>query len=591
VGGVAGYALFDWQHKSAQTDAYRQGVSAEQRKDWDKAGESFAQAGDWHDATQRKETAAHKVKERDRLYGEALAAESRSDFLGAVSDLQKVQAIQPAYRDTDRRLASAREQALNHGLDGIIYLVQEGENPGLYIRDELGQAHLLPGSDRNSAVHAISTANKAFVYDRPSEELDYLASGLRDDAMARDPLRQGRGDRVPVLAGLSKSGVLTVIALPELDSAGMGVFAARGLWWYSSQPSKGSFGYETFFLSDYLPFSQDVVRVSDLQAGKRVAAVDPQRSRVVMAEVAGEARSSVRKTYLYLADARGHDGRLLQTVDGDVVDASVSSDGRWLLYSARQDSAAISKALYVLSLEEKQGTGGASPSPRLLDTLSWSGMPLSAHLSGGFLPADDAGQIRVVVSRSEESVESLRVFNLDNGQTDFSWSGQTDGIVRTGLTVMSSDGKFLAYRRQDGNDFTLQFLNLQTVPAGKSQATLRAFPGTEARVQISPGADYVIASLFSPDGISRSIEQAVYSFRISDDGKPGSGLLVAKPTLPYMEEYPALAMPPGGYLLAYVNTAKELRAVGYGGDGDTLVARGVGAVWSLWLDGGLIGWK
>ena len=117
------------------------------------------------------------------------------------------------------------------------------------------------------------------------------------------------------------------------------------IWWYSSQPvsigAGGASEHDVTFDSRYLSSTVSVVRVSNLQASRRVVAVDPERSRVVLADAFGDQRNEDSETQLYLADAKGNGQRALQMVAGEVEQAWVSSDGSWLLFIAQRNKASI----------------------------------------------------------------------------------------------------------------------------------------------------------------------------------------------------------------------------------------------------------
>src|SRR5262245_53365573 len=61
---VIGYAIFDWQRSVAQSTAFKEGIAAEQRKDWDKAADAFGRAGDQRDAANKASHARAQVAER-----------------------------------------------------------------------------------------------------------------------------------------------------------------------------------------------------------------------------------------------------------------------------------------------------------------------------------------------------------------------------------------------------------------------------------------------------------------------------------------------------------------------------------------------
>ena len=162
---------------------------------------------------------------------------------------------------------------------GLVYLVNNGPAPGLYLRDGRGHTLRLPGSDRDSIVRAVSPDETAFVYDRASTENDYLGPTFKHNSVVPDPFGHDKTDRIPVLARLDPSGALSTFPLPKLEPGGQGVFAGTGLWWFSAEPGKEIFGYEAYYQPDYTDPTASVLRVSDIQKGRQVVAVDPPRSR------------------------------------------------------------------------------------------------------------------------------------------------------------------------------------------------------------------------------------------------------------------------------------------------------------------------
>src|SRR5436190_18936930 len=54
---VVGYVIFDWQRTMVQSAAYKDGIAAEQNKDWDRAAQAFEQAGGHRDADSKAHNA------------------------------------------------------------------------------------------------------------------------------------------------------------------------------------------------------------------------------------------------------------------------------------------------------------------------------------------------------------------------------------------------------------------------------------------------------------------------------------------------------------------------------------------------------
>jgi hypothetical protein len=589
---LMGYVVYDWQLNATLSDAYRAGLAAMEKRDWDAAVMNFGRAEGYRDAGRREEEAKERVTQRDRLYYGAVGAAGRHDWGAAISALERMREIQPSYRDSDSRIAQARDGALKDGLAGIVYLVSDGREPGLYMRDGQGRSIRLPGSDKYSVVRAISEEGDAIVYDRPSVETDYPGEASRLNAALQGPFVADRPARVPVLARLGESSsVITTLPLPQLDYGGTGVFAEKGLWWYSPQQSTYSFDYEVFYWSQYLLASADVVRVSDLAVGRRVMAVDPLRSRVVLAEATGDPRGVGRETRLYLADAAGRDPRLLHKVEGEVYQASWSGDGRWLLYIAQQNGTnSITRTAWVLEPDKSLSAGEERPPARALKILTWRGIQMDARLSASFIPAE-IGPARVVVDHVEYGVEHVLAHNLEDATIEVLWREGSDGVYRRDLSAFSHDGGYLATRRNRGDG---SVIIASDISLGSRTWHSRPFPATNSqtvKVQFAPLDNYMIASVQNPEGINRGHTQNVYSMQKPERGDVAEARLIAVANMPYDSDAPSIALPGNGSMLAYVNADQELHAVFYNGKGDTLVESNVKAVWNLTGKRGLSWWR
>ena len=205
-----------------------------------------------------------------------------------------------------------------------------------------------------------------------------------------DPFGTRTSSRIAAFAKLGDDGSLATFALPRLDPTGQGVFSNSGLWWYSLQPGGELFGYEVFYAADLQAKGSNaqVVRVSDIQNNKGVVAVDPQNSRVIIAVTEGQQREGNRETYLYLADATGKVDRLVHKADGDVVQASVSADGR-------ETPVYNPGSLGRHHIEDRLGSaprrgplGIKSHWPRQLQRMWSTAKEVNVHLTASFLPAD-----------------------------------------------------------------------------------------------------------------------------------------------------------------------------------------------------------
>ena len=218
--------------------------------------------------------------------------------------------------------------------------------------------------------------------------------------------------------------------------------------------------------------------------------------------------------------------------------------------------------------------------PKELSTLSWMSGQTGAHISARFVPSSD-GERRVVVSRSDSDAEEMTVYNLDSGLVEASWDQATDDGVQSDTAGLSPGGRYVAFRKQTGNEASLAILPLNQSYLGRSAVSLPAMSSQIVSVQFSPGSDYVLASASNPAGTGRAISQEVFSSHMGANGALEEPRFIAKASLGPNPDRPATALPESGYMLAYVTITSQLHAVFLDGTGDTKVEENVGAVWSL----------
>src|SRR6476619_3359560 len=103
---IALWAGGDWWQGQARFASYHIGLRDAQQGQWEAARAAFLAAGDYSDAARQAAAAAERIRERDATYARA-AAEEQGQWAAALRDWRAVQAIQPDFRDTTRRLANA----------------------------------------------------------------------------------------------------------------------------------------------------------------------------------------------------------------------------------------------------------------------------------------------------------------------------------------------------------------------------------------------------------------------------------------------------------------------------------------------------
>lgn len=575
-----GWALFSWAQGTEQASAYHEGVAAERHKDWDKAVAGFQGAGGIQDSALRLSTARDNIRNRDALYISGMKALGRNDWAAALSSLADLQSVQPGYKDSEMRIAEARDHVYKQGLDGIIYLVRDRAVQGLYLRDKTGESHRVPNSDGESTVYAVAPGGSVFIYDQPGTEGDFLRPPLKRDSMVPDPFTPPHPARVPVVARLNSDGTWTTLPLPQLDSKGSGMFTGRGLWWWGG--SGGPDGRTTYYQADYMDPASGVVPVSSNEPDMFLAALDARRSRVILTRSDGAWGKPDRGTYLYVAGADGSNPRLLLRVQGDVLQARVSEDGRWLLYLTQVLSAdLVIQTAWVLPLE--RGTEGiGSYRPRQLQILSQRSFGKGSYLTAAFLPQAGDPLPKVIIDCVRDTVETVTVHDLADFAATRVWEGPHEvaypyGVSRAGF---SGSGSFLAFPELKDPVYSVRLVGLRQRMGLQATTTIPVDPDQTMRVQFPPGDHYVIAEQRVGDpGTAR----AVYAVTISRSGEiqEKSMKQIAR-VEPYAEAgLQSTALSYNGSIMTYINPSHELHAVWLDGSADTLLARDVASVWSL----------
>jgi hypothetical protein len=320
-------------------------------------------------------------------------------------------------------------------------------------------------------------------------------------------------------------------------------------------------------------------------------ALDPQRSRAVIAELVRETGGGYWKSRIYVTGAAGDNPQLMQEVDGAVQSASVSGDGRWLLFQTQRNTANVERSIWALRLDTPWATRNANklkvPDATLLDTVIWNGRVANPRLSGSFLPSSD-GRAQVVVSRSESGAESLTIYELDSDVHVHIWEEdvRTGPDRRADISALSRDGKYLAARHMQGDGSTIGLSGVQPGYRTWSSVPLPATATESVRVQFAPGNEegeyaYVVAGVYNAERISSGSTQALYSAPVLRNGTISSIKKVGTARLPLYEEMPTLALPGKSAILAYISEQDELHTVFLDGTQDTIVESNVRAVWSL----------
>ncbi|HET9494646.1 MAG TPA: zinc ribbon domain-containing protein [Chloroflexia bacterium] len=559
-----GFAVYSWVEDTLQADAYRAGLAAERVRDWDRAAHEFRRAGDHPGALTALSNAGTQVYERNRLYSDAQEAARRDDWRTAARALERVQGIQPDFKNSVRMLEFARERAQSPDVSSIVFLQREGggRDPGLYVTDAAGRPVLLPGSDQVSIVRARAPDGRRFVYDRPKRYDDYPVmgpgSGLLPTAFGDHTIR-----RIPVLVTLTADGGIETRPLPMLDGEGEGVFSPTDLWW--TRASSG----ETVYLP-VEPAGGSLEAFPVTLEGERLLALDPRHDRAVIAhEASGLSRILMRIPTLARV-------RMDQPVQGRVVAASVSPDGRWLLYIAEQGTPTHGRSVWVRSLSAGASTPGGHP--LLLEQATATDVGEMPTLRAAFVPSADP-IAEVIVERTVEGRSVMTVYRLDSGAVAHRWTGAAAAELGQSGAVFSNAGAYVAVRRQYTNASILEVTRL-TRPSYVTSwyAHFPAPPGLRMLAAFTPADDFVVVGVDQKEG-----EPGTSLFTAQFGGRAGLGRLTylgaAAPSR--QQDFPTIATLPDPAAVLFVTPDHALRVAPASGKPPVQVASAVSAVWSL----------
>jgi hypothetical protein len=562
---AVGFAIYSWVSDTQEADAYRAGLNAEQERDWDRAALEFRRAGDHPGAPTALSHAGTQVYERNRLYSDAQEAARREDWRTAARALERVQGIQPGYKNSVRMLEFARERTQTPDLSNIIFLQGEGggRDPGLYITGAAGNPVLLPGSDADSIVRARGPDGLRLVYDRAKRYEDYPVagpgSGLLPTAFGDHSIR-----RIPVLVTLMPGGEIDSRSLPMLDGEGEGLFSPTGLWW-----TRASTG-ETAYLPLDPTGAGPLAAIPVTEDGERVLALDPHHDRAVVAlETSGLTRILGRDPTL-------SEPWMEQPVQGRVAAASVSPDGRWLLYMMEQGTPTHGRSVWVRSLDATARTPMGYP--LLLEQATSTEVGEIPTLRAAFVPSADPID-EVIVERTAEGRSVMTVYRLDSGTVAHRWTGAGSGDLGLRDAVFSNGGAYLVVRRQYTNASILEVTRL-TRPGYVTSwyAHFSAPANLGMLAAFTPADDFVVVGVDQKDG-----EPGISLFSAQFGSRAGLGRLTylgaAAPSR--QQAFPTVATLPDPAAVLFVTTDHALRVAPATGKPPAQLASSVLAVWSL----------
>jgi hypothetical protein len=251
-----------------------------------------------------------------------------------------------------------------------------------------------------------------------------------------------------------------------------------------------------------------------------------------------------------------------------------------MLLVAQEAADKVERSVWLARVPDQPG-GGTQQAPRKLDTVTSDTTSQPTHLDAAFVPTDKQ-PAQVLVDRVQGGLESLTVYNSDGSGAISIWSRAAhEGAGGYDIAGFSSDGNYLASKRQDGSRSILQLWSLfPQDPVRWWRAALPPSADRPATVQFSPRDNYVLAAVDDPGGPGRDT-QSLYAAPVTPEGGIGEAKRIATAREPRGQHLPTFAMAANGSLLAYIDTKDQMHVVYFDGKLDTLLAGSVGAVWSL----------
>ncbi len=550
--GVAG-----WWRGEAGSAAYRQGAAAASARHWSDAQAAFAAAGDWRDAPARAAEAGALARQVARLYGQGQEAGARADWAAAATAFAGAAEISPDYQDVAAQLAGARDQLRRTGLAGTVALVEEGAQPGLYLQPA---ARYLPGSDGSSRVRAVAGDGRRFIYDQappgggPGLTLPTPAPRAGFWIPAPSPWEV----RPAVLATLSPAGDVTLQPLPEgIDGRGLGLFLGDTLWWYAP---RNDFGYYSFTVTYYGLADGTRGMVVGSSGRDELITWQPDGSRVLTASYGSVPPGAAPRPRLDVTDARATRLGTLGAVEGTVIDAGFSADGRYLFYQTASRGS-LTQTLYLADLADLR-------TPRITRIREQA---TPGNISAGMAATWLGPQL--LVDTWDAAGEQVSNFDPATHAVAALWTGPPRPAVQD-LATISPDRQQFALRYH--------------TPTAQDNLRVASLHGSTRDVPIQLGPRDSVDLAFTSDGAHLIYSNYRLDFRPGVRRMPVFSLATTGTTPPvrlgerdWDAELQTLALPSAGSLAAIVTPQHELHGVTYDGRTDLLIASGVAAVWSL----------
>jgi hypothetical protein len=397
--GVLSWAGWQWWDQERKTNSYRQGQQAEYAQRWEEAYANYSAASGYKDADSRATEANRLIKERDRYVSEAVQHASSKEWAASLKALQEVHRIQANYWGTALLPVDIEQHVYQEALEGVVALRTGADPPGLYY-SKAGKWFRLHRSDKWSRVLSDGTG-EYIIYDVPGEGWTPLPTPLPStfpDAFTGPVSAELKGRQLMVAwpqAGVDEPGFAPLAFDPSRhDYYRSGKNGVWALAWASQifdwqSPFRGeatTHGTIAYQRADSTITSTLVLTGSSLVVGGAkwaVMAMDPDGEHLLMADWDHANGGGSKTVRLHYTGPVGDNPRLVYTHNGDMGNAQISPDSRFVLVSTYSP--------ITLSRMEKQSMvlidlHGELP-PRTLAEATTAISGVESNLSYGFLTA------------------------------------------------------------------------------------------------------------------------------------------------------------------------------------------------------------
>ncbi len=506
------------------------------------------------------------AQERERLAYTAQTAETAHDWAAAFPTLNTLLRISPGDPDLQRRQTVAREGWLAAALAGTVYSVAAGPGAGLYANLPAIRGVPLPGSDGGSRVLAWQPGGAALVYDRPGG----AGNPSRESMLAQ--VRAANG-----LAASTQPDWFATAALPPAIAPTLtGLFTPAGLFW-STHPRDDSLIDPLLIM--YRFADKATLHVSADDARRYVAALDGAQGRLLLVDPAGDPQHPSSR---FLIATPGASAASIGTQPGGTIAARFAADGRHLLVTLQDGNAAsLTQRIYLVHLSVRTTTGPAEARWELLRAQTDPrGAP--TDLRADFVPAGDGHSHTVLLWERNRSTLRLTLHPMGSMETEI-WHGPAPQWANN--YTFSADGRLLAYVSGETGSgrLVLQRLAEGAVPQTLNGAAFRggALP---AFAPDSRRLIYRTPALDTPTPAGERVASALYSLPLDDGASTKGSSAPLRPVYlgTVAGDVPsALALPPGGQVLLYLDPDHTPHAVSYDGTLAVALPGPVAGVWSL----------